>query len=212
MTDQPPYGPPPQPYGAPPPQQPYGAPPPQQPYGAPPPGYYAPAHRQDPYAPGTPGHERLATWGSRVGAALIDGLIVGLPVAILLAVFGIGIASSDEGDSGFVAFVIGAILTVILLVVALLVYAPLLMMRPGERNGQTIGKQMVGIRVVRDNGVPFDFWYAALREAVVKGLAVGFASSFIPVLPYFLNYLWPLWDDSNRAVHDIVVDTHVVRA
>ena len=31
------------------------------------------------------------------------------------------------------------------------------MVRKGEHNGQTWGKQVVGIRVIRDNGQPFDF-------------------------------------------------------
>jgi uncharacterized RDD family membrane protein YckC len=86
------------------------------------------------------------------------------------------------------------------------------MMRQGARNGQTLGKQVVGIRVVRDSGEPMGFGWAALREVVVKNLAVNIASSIIPFVPWLLNYLWPLWDDENRALHDMVVATHVVRA
>ena len=52
----------------------------------------------------------------------------------------------------------GAILgSCLLFVVVSLLYAPMLMMRDGARNGQTLGKQFVGIRVVRDNGQPYDF-------------------------------------------------------
>jgi len=47
---------------------------------------------------------------------------------------------------------------------------------------------------------------------VVKGLAVGIASSIIPLIPWLLDVLWPLWDDQNRALHDMAVQTHVVRA
>ena len=42
-----------------------------------------------------------------------------------------------------------------------LFYAPLLMSAPGTRNGQTWGKQVLGIRSMRDNGEPFDFGAAA---------------------------------------------------
>jgi uncharacterized RDD family membrane protein YckC len=84
------------------------------------------------------------------------------------------------------------------------------MSRDGARNGQTWGKQILGIRVVRDSGEPMSFWYAALREIGVKGFAVSIASSIIPFIPWFLNYFWPLWDDQNRALHDMVVSTHVV--
>lgn len=50
------------------------------------------------------------------------------------------------------------------------VYAPLLMRRPGRRNGQSWGKQLVGIRVIRDDGKPIGFLYALLREGVAKGV------------------------------------------
>ena len=66
--------------------------------------------------------------------------------------------------------------------------------------------------MVRTNGVPMDFIWSALREALVKGLGLGVASSIIPLLPYLLDVLWPLWDDENRAIHDFIVDTRVVEA
>ena len=91
------------------------------------------------------------------------------------------------------------------------IYAPLLMARDGEHNGQTWGKQTLGIRAVRDNDQPWDFGNAALREVVLKNLAVGIASSIIPFIPWFLNFFWPLWDDQNRALHDLAVSSHVVQ-
>jgi uncharacterized RDD family membrane protein YckC len=93
-----------------------------------------------------------------------------------------------------------------------LIYAPVLMAREGRNNGQTWGKQMVGIRVVRDNGLPMSFGWAALREIAVQGLAVTIASSIIPFVRGFLMLFWPLWDDENRALHELIVSTHVVRA
>jgi uncharacterized RDD family membrane protein YckC len=46
----------------------------------------------------------------------------------------------------------------------------------------------------------------------VKGLGLGIASSIIPLIPYLLDVLWPLWDDERRAIHDMVVGTRVVEA
>jgi uncharacterized RDD family membrane protein YckC len=153
----------------------------------------------------------LASWGSRVAAALVDWLIVGIP-AIVLFVLLVGTTIGLIGDADSSAWaVIGASLLWLVLVLALL-YAPTLMARQGPGNGQTLGKQMVGIRVVRDGGEPMGFGWAALRELVVKGLLLGFASSIIPLIPWLLDVLWPLWDDENRALHDMVVSTHVVRA
>jgi uncharacterized RDD family membrane protein YckC len=155
----------------------------------------------------------LANWGSRLGAYIIDGLIVAVPALLLLGLFGVGfLANGDSGNGGFVALIGGLILTVLVIVVVSFIYAPLLMARKGARNGQTLGKQLLGIRAVRDNGMPWDFGSAALREVVLKNLAVGIASSIIPLIPWFLNFFWPLWDDQNRALHDIAVSSHVVEA
>jgi uncharacterized RDD family membrane protein YckC len=150
----------------------------------------------------------LASWGSRLGAYLIDFLVVLIPVVLLAIVIFGGAAGGDT----FWAWVGASILYALLLAAVFLLYAPLLMTREGERNGQTLGKQMVGIRVVRDNGQPFGFGAAAFREVVLKQLAVGIASSIIPFVPWFLNYFWPLWDDQNRALHDMAASTHVIKA
>lgn len=156
---------------------------------------------------------QLASWGSRLGAWFIDGLIIIVPSLIILAIIGGGLfATGDDGDGGFFALVGAAILTILVIVVVAFLYAPLLMMRQGANNGQTIGKQLLDIRAVRDNGQPWSFGSAALREVVMKNLAVGIASSIIPFIPWFLNYFWPLWDDQNRALHDMAVSSHVVKA
>ena len=180
-----------------------------QPYGGPVPpgGWQQPVGPAPAVPPGA-----LASWGPRLGAWILDGLIILIPSLVVLAILGIGVVAAGDDDGGFFAFVGGIILTVLAFVVISLLYAPLLMMREGPRNGQTIGKQLLDIRVVRDNGQPFTFGSAALREVVMKNLAVGVASSIIPFLPWFLNYFWPLWDDENRALHDMAVSTHVVKA
>jgi uncharacterized RDD family membrane protein YckC len=129
-----------------------------------------------------------------------------VPVIILTVIVVAVAAGSDTG-----AVVTGVFGFLAYLVVAFL-YAPLLMAREGPRNGQTWGKQALGIRVIRDGGESMSFGWAALREIAVKGLGVGIASSIIPIIPWFLNFFWPLWDDQNRALHDMIVSTHVVQA
>jgi uncharacterized RDD family membrane protein YckC len=156
--------------------------------------------------------ENLAGWWPRAGAYLIDGLIVGLPTAIILgALIGLGAAVGDS-TGGAVAVVVTFLLALLVVTVVGLLYAPLLMRRPGEHNGQTWGKQAVGIRVVRTNGLPFDFGTGALREIVLKAVGVALASSVFFGIPALLNFLWPLWDDDNRALHDMAAQTLVVRA
>jgi uncharacterized RDD family membrane protein YckC len=148
----------------------------------------------------------LASWGSRLAAWLIDGLILLAPIIVLTVIVVAIAAGSDTGA------IVTGIFGFLAYLVVVFIYAPMLMRREGAHNGQTWGKQMIGIRVVRDNGQAMNFGWAALREIVVKGLLVSIASSIIPLIPWLLDYLWPLWDDENRALHDMVVSTHVVRA
>jgi uncharacterized RDD family membrane protein YckC len=148
---------------------------------------------------------QLASWGSRVGATLLDWLILLIPVTLLIVLVVVVFLSSDVGG------IVTAILSSLLYLVAVLFYAPLLMGREGAHNGQTWGKQIVGIRVVRDSGQPVDIGFGFLREFVVKGLLFGFVGSFFFSIPTLVDYLWPLWDDQNRALHDMVVTTHVVK-
>jgi uncharacterized RDD family membrane protein YckC len=194
--DQPGGGPPPPP---PPPQAPPAPGPQAPPTGGPeapppsPPGAYA-----QPQAPAIAGRE-LAGWGSRVGAYLLDSLITLIPIwagGILIAV--------GEGGIGALLFLLG--------LVAAFLYYPLTMSRSGASNGQTIGKQVVGIRVTRDNGQDFDFGQALLREFAVKYLLFAVVGGFFFGIPWLIDVLWPLWDDQNRALHDMIVSTHVVRA
>lgn len=148
----------------------------------------------------------LASWGSRVGAAVLDGLILTVPVVILVGiVVGIFAAGSDIGG------VVVAIIAVLAYGIAALFYAPVLMAREGAHNGQTWGKQIVGITVVRDEGQTVSMSFAFLREFVVKNLLFGWVGSFLLYIPTLLDYLWPLWDDENRCLHDMIVSTHVVR-
>jgi uncharacterized RDD family membrane protein YckC len=162
----------------------------QQPIAAPPPGW---AGRQ------------LASWASRVGATLLDGLILLVPVTALVVL--VVVVALSDGVAGLAVGIVGGLAYL----VAVLLYAPLLMARGGRHNGQTLGKQIVGIRVVRDDGAPVEIGFGFLREFVVKALLFGTVGGFFFSIPTLLDYLWPLWDDQNRCLHDMVVSSHVVR-
>jgi uncharacterized RDD family membrane protein YckC len=148
-----------------------------------------------------------------VGAYLIDGLIVGVAALVVLLVItaafgGVGFIGGDE--TGYVGVLLGAVIGGLVAFAISLLYAPLWMSRT---NGQTLGRQVMGIRVVRANGRPTDFWWSALRESVLKALvfgSVGWGATF--GVAWLLDVLWPLWDDQSRALHDFIVDSRVVRA
>ena len=156
------------------------------------------------------GRHMLAGWWSRVGAALIDGVIVGVGGLLLLiaitAPFSLGFFAGE--DAGWVSVIVGLFLAIICVSIMALLYAPALMART---NGKTLGRMAVGIRVVRANGEPMTFGFAMLREVVVKTLLFGIASSLTAGLASLADVLWPLWDEENRALHDFIVDTRVVK-
>ena len=60
--------------------------------------------------------------------------------------------------------------TLLAWLVALGAYTGLTMTRGGERNGQTLGKQAVNVRVIRDDGQPITWKTVALREVGLKGI------------------------------------------
>jgi uncharacterized RDD family membrane protein YckC len=136
----------------------------------------------------------LAGWWSRVGAALIDGLILVIPL-VVVAIIGAVIGSSGLIAVGYV-----------LLFLASLVYAPYLMAREGSDNGQTFGKSALGIRVVREDGQPMDFGKGVIRDFVGK--------TILGIIPFysFVDVLFPLFDGRNQALHDKLGSTTVRRA
>jgi len=159
------------------------------------------------------GRYALASWVSRVGATLIDGIIIVVGALLITLLFGslfsIGFAGDDDpSGAGVVALIVGLLFWFLATAVIVLLYAPLLM---AKTNGKTLGRMALGIRVVRANGTPMTFGFAMLREVGVKALLFGIAGSLTFGLANLADVLWPLWDDENRALHDFVVDTRVVR-
>jgi uncharacterized RDD family membrane protein YckC len=152
----------------------------------------------------------LATWLSRVGATLIDGLIIGIGALILFLPIGaaLGVAGASDSDTGIGAAIVALLFWVLCVTVIAILYAPILMART---NGKTLGRMVMNIRVVRTSGEPITFGFAMLREVVVKAIGFGVAGSFTFGLANLLDSLWPLWDEENRALHDFIVNTRVVK-
>jgi uncharacterized RDD family membrane protein YckC len=149
----------------------------------------------------------LAGWWRRVGAQLVDGLIVTVGAVLLLLL--ITAPFSLSGDDDVVKLVVAVLLGLVCVAVVALLYAPALMART---NGQTLGRMVTGIRVVRVDGRPITFSFAMVREVAIKTLLFSVAGSLTGGIAYLLDVLWPLWDEENRALHDFLVSTRVVRA
>jgi uncharacterized RDD family membrane protein YckC len=181
-------------------------------------GGYGPESPRPPGAGGTvpaladpplAGRHVLAPWWRRAAAQVIDGVIIAvgalLILAVLGAVFSIGFLEGE--DTGVLALIAGFVLWVLAVTVAGLVYAPWLM---AATNGKTLGRMATGIRVIRTDGQRISFGFAMLREVAVKALLFGIAGSVTFGIANLLDWLWPLWDEENRALHDFIVQTRTV--
>src|SRR6266849_5255267 len=168
--------------------------PPPPSYGAPPPGY------------GAPMGAVYASIGKRIVAHILDGIFVGLgaiPGFILMFV-GIGLAAStagprgqisDDAGAGLVGIVFLAYAVIFLGVIALWLYNCYLL----GKNGATLGKRVMKIKVLDAQGQPLGFGKAFLRELIKH--ALGSAC--------FILLLWPLWDDQKQGLQDKIFSTHV---
>ena len=139
-----------------------------------------------------------ASWWSRAGATILDFVIVWTPLVVVTAIGG----TTDDDTLGAVVIV-----AYLLTLAAALLYAPVLMARAGDRHGQTLGKQALRIRVVREDGAPMTAGRGCLRELVGK-VVLGVVTGGVWTI---VDNLWPLGDRRRQALHDKIASTLVVR-
>lgn len=163
----------------------------------PPPGY------------GAPMGAAYASVGKRILAHIIDGFIVGLGAipGLILMFVGVGMAASTAGPSGRMSDEAAAgamgifVLSYALMFVGaigLWLYNCYLL----GRDGATIGKRLMKVKVLDALGQPLGFGKAFLREIVKQALG-GFC---------FILLLWPLWDEQKQGLQDKIFSTHVFDA
>lgn len=139
--------------------------------------------------------------GIRFGAAMIDGII--FTVAYVPLVIAIMAQQSATFDPSVLTSMWG--LLSIALLIGLFVITAILV----HRNGQTIGKKLVGIKVVRSDGSR-----ASLRRILLLRNVVNGIPSAIPLLGYayvLVDHLL-IFGDKRQCLHDKIADTIVVTA
>jgi uncharacterized RDD family membrane protein YckC len=152
-----------------------------------------------------------ASWGQRWAAITLDSLAV-IAVAIPLAAF---FKSSRDADGCVPLYGCGegpvwVFSLQVMVFFVTMAYAPLLLSRLGAHNGQTLGKQALGIRVRHVTGTGITFGQAVLREVLVRALLFNGLGGWL-LVPSLLDNLWPLWEPQHRALHDLVASTIVIR-
>lgn len=134
-----------------------------------------------------------ADYGQRVGAYLIDGLIVLAMWVVAAAVTGIAGAISEP---------LGSAVSFVALFGIFAGTAAMVIAGDGGALGQTPGKHLVGIKVVGARPGPIGYGQGSVRWL---GRIVDNLICCLPV-----GLLWPLFDAERRAWHDMVADTRVV--
>lgn len=217
-----PYGDPPQQSQDGPPPQPYGQSFPQQ-SSYPQSGAYPGHPGEQPGHPNAygqpqgnlpPGMPPLASWGARLGALLLDSLMFMLvPTGLIIAGYAQFIskfidaqnACDDAGvstDNCPTPDIPGSSLTLMAIGGALSLAATLFLCYREGKTGQTPGKKIVGIRLLREyDGAPLGFGLAFGRRLLHT----------LDALPCYLGFLWPLWDDKNQTFADKLVHTVTIR-
>lgn len=134
----------------------------------------------------------------RFGAQLLDGLIIGIPSAILAfgIIFGVAFAAQQNEFASLLM-----VLAYIPAYVFPVVYEALML---STRDGQTIGKRALSLRVVRPDGSPISAGQAWGR-ALIR-LALGIVCAGI------IDYIVFFFTEEKTTLHDMAAGTRVVEA
>ncbi len=172
----------------------------------PPPGYQPPPQQPYGVTPGASPWGQYAGWWSRVGASILDGL-VGFAIGVVPLVVGAILAFQDLETDPITDEVTGDVDPLGIVILGLGVIAVIafgiwnVVFRQGHK-GQTVGKSMLGIQVVKSDTGQFIGAGMAFLRAILSSI-LGNAC--------FLNYLWPLWDKKHQTWHDMIVSSVVVK-
>jgi len=144
----------------------------------------------------------LAERGTRLGAAMLDSFLFIAMVYLPIVVLGFMSAAASTGtrDTFDASFGLGLGLGV----VGFVVWCTLTV-RYVTRNGQSIGKKICGIKVVRRDGSPVSFARLFWLRNVVTWI--------ISLVPMFglVDSLF-IFGESRQCLHDKIADTIVVVA
>ena len=123
----------------------------------------------------------LAPISDRLFALIIDSLVVGFIGGI------IGVGGNALWGGGVLGFILGAGYQWYFLT---------------QQSGQTPGKMLMNIRVIKANGTPISDTDAVLRY-------VGYLINSAVVM---IGWIWAFFDGKNQGWHDKIVGTYVVKA
>ena len=160
----------------------------------------------DPIPPQDTNEVEAASRLSRLGAALVDNLVLFAPVGAAAVLVPGALLTGRLGSLGLVALLAGVIfLAVLITQIVLLV-----------RNGQTIGKKVLGIRMITSEGAIPSVWRVFLLRWLPFAITAGTIELIFKVrgignIIYVVDALL-IFQPTRRCLHDLFADTHVIKA
>jgi uncharacterized RDD family membrane protein YckC len=144
----------------------------------------------------------LAGRGSRLVAAILDGVIAGIMIYLpaLLLMIANGTFEQPQGEVDFEMLAVPIFLCAMGFIAWAWITALLV-----ARFGQTMAKRMLEIKVVRTDGTP-----ASLGRIFLLRNVVNWLLGFIPL--YALVDVLLIFGERRQCIHDRLADTIVVKA
>jgi uncharacterized RDD family membrane protein YckC len=172
---------------------------------------YASPQSSGSMAPPFGGQSPLAGRGARLGAKILDGLMhlaVCIPGIVMMAAGGFAFGALIEEDVPNLGgpLAIAGIVVAILAFLGFWIYQIVLL----STSGQTLGKKIVGIRIVTNDSEEYPGFVKAF-------LLRDFVNDLISNIPY-IGSLYALVDilfifgEERRCIHDLIAGTKVVEA
>ena len=131
----------------------------------------------------------------RLGAYIIDGVILGVINLVASFIFVAIVASAEPGDTGLLAGLTGGF-TVVIFILTILYFIGFWAWR-----GQTPGKMAVGVKIVNTDGSSISVGKSILRY-------IGYIVSGIII---YIGFLMIAWDGEKQGLHDKIAGTYVVK-
>lgn len=141
---------------------------------------------------------RPAPFLSRVAAALID--IPSVIVSGFVLFYAAWQLFGTTGDSFITAIMTGNRVAMALCIATLVVMSPLYYIVADSTTGQTVGKALLGLRVVRESGAK-----VSVGQAFVRQIPLMF--SF-----YFVDAVFALFTEKKQRAFELISKTRVVLA
>lgn len=148
-----------------------------------------------------------ADFGKRLVAYLIDVVILGIPIGIIygivIAMFAGSIATSVDPETGQLGagagMALGSSFALLYILSPLLIIAYFSYFESSEKQA-SVGKQVMGIKVVGMNGERISFMNAVGRNA----------SRLISGAICAIGYIMAAFTEKKQALHDMIASTLVV--